>query len=125
LLHAPGCGSCVRTEVAYIAILLGQSFSAYRRHVIEHDGQILIDQRPQQIREHLLDFVLVFDDGVHRTKQVLMFNRLDQDAGQGDGFQPAQHAQFRIRLVSFGLRGEHVHAVPGVRRTTDLAVAPD
>lgn len=72
-------------EVAQVAFLLGQAARTNGGHVVEHDGQILIDQRAQQAGEHRLDFLVAVDQYVHGTQQVLVGDRLAHDAGQADG----------------------------------------
>jgi hypothetical protein len=41
-----------------------------------------VNQRTQQARENLVDFLLVFDHRIHGAQQVLMFDRLAMTPGK-------------------------------------------
>ena len=94
-------------ELTHLARLLRQPGRAYRRHVVEHHGQVLIDQGAQQAGEHFVDFVLVIDHGIHGAQQVLMVDRFSHDSRQSDRLDPAQHAEFGVRVTQ---PVEHHHA---------------
>ena len=95
-------------ELAHIVILLRQSGCADRGHVLEHDGQVLIDREKQQTCKLLIDIVLVFNHRIHRQQQVLVLDCLGHHVGQGDGFDPAQCAHLGVWMAQAICSGQPI-----------------
>ena len=53
---------------------------------------------------------MTVDQRIHGAQQVLVGDRLAHDAGQANGFEPAQHAEFGVRVAQ---AVEHHHADQG------------
>ena len=86
-------------EFAHIAVLLGQPSGANGGHVVEHHGQILVDQGPQQASQHTLDFIVMFDQGIHGAQQMLVLDRLSHGARQTNSLHPSKHAELGLRVA--------------------------
>ena len=86
-------------ELAHVIGLLGKPFSADGRHVIEHHRQVLVHQGAKQPGQDLVHRALLIDQRIHGAQQVLVFNGIALHARQTHGLEPAQRAQFRIRIA--------------------------
>ena len=86
-------------KAAYIRVLLAEPCSANRREVIEHDRQLLIDERAQQPGDAIVHRRLMIHQGIHAAQQLLMGQRFRLDTGHAHRLQPAQHTEFGVRVA--------------------------
>jgi hypothetical protein len=96
-----------QAELADLAILSAQRLGADGGQVIEHHRQRLIDQRPQQMGDGLVDRTLVVHQRVQAAQQLLMSQLARLHPRHAHRLQPAQHAQLGIRIAQ---PVEHHHA---------------
>ena len=103
-LHQTGLGHAVGAHIIFEVRL---TRDRHRGEVIKHDREVLINQGAHEQAQALTEFVAVRINHVHGTQQVLMFKRpfrhmlrrTPRARWQGNGLQPAQHAEFAAWLA--------------------------
>ncbi len=85
-----------QAEVAYITVLLAETFGADGGQIVKDHREVFINERAQQLGHAVVDGLLVVHQGIHAAQQVLMRQLVHVDAGHADGLQPAQHAQLGV-----------------------------
>ena len=95
-------------ELAHIAHLLRQAFGANGGHVVEDNGQVLIDQGAQQAGDNFVHARLLRHQGIHGAQQVLVLNGFRRQGGHAHGLQPTQHAQLGVGVAQ-AVEDHHAH----------------
>jgi hypothetical protein len=91
-------------KVPQVFGFVGASFGTDRRQVVEDDRQLLIDQRPQERCQSVVNPVGTLRQGIHRAQQVLVGDRIGADLGNPGALQPAQDPQLGLRITPSATR---------------------
>ena len=85
--------------LAHIAHLLRQPLGANGGHVVEDDGQVLIDQGAKQARDDFVHPRLLRHECIHGAQQMLVLYGFRRQGGHAHVLQPTQHAQLGVGVA--------------------------
>ena len=88
----------VHAEGAQVVRDMPFAMDAHGGQVVENDGELVIDQRPDLPSQFHLDPLAMVHQRIHGAQKVLMGDGLGH-GGHGDGLQPAQAAELALRLA--------------------------
>ena len=95
-LAGDAAGLFVHPVGADVVIDLSLAMDAYRRQIIEDNGEVTIHQRPDLLGKFALHPIGMVDQRVHGAQEMVVFHRL-RHGRHRDRFQPAQHAKLTVR----------------------------
>ncbi len=112
-----------QAELANLAGHLTLALHADRRHVVEHDRQVLIDQRPQHRRQGALHRLTALGQRVHGAQQPLVRDRGAVDSRHPGAFEPAQDAELG-RGIAQPVEDHHPEQSLGIEGAVSVAQHP-